>query len=321
MIEQPINPIDQDYEVDLLGSIQQALAGLQGFDVMALELIQNADDAGAEELIFDVRDDKLFVQNDGQFSSCGLIAKRCPWEETGGPDGLRRPCNFHAIRMMASRNKIQASGQIGRFGIGFVSVFQVTDVPIIRSNGIEMRLNPIDGKAPTLKHADGGGTEFELPWASANSPTRRSLNASQTPPEIVPLMVENIIDAMERGLYFLRCLRRVELRRNGVPEKSVTVRREDGVLTFEVKPESRIEHWKILTRDCGDLAGEHEIFDKFPILRDLDRTTAVQVAIPLFEHQIEGLLYAYLPTEQPSGMPVHINGDFFPHPDRRSIVC
>ena len=37
-------PIDLTYEADLLGNIQQALAGLQGFDVMALELIQNADD-------------------------------------------------------------------------------------------------------------------------------------------------------------------------------------------------------------------------------------------------------------------------------------
>ena len=30
--------LDLAYEADLLGNIQQALAGLQGFDVMALEL-------------------------------------------------------------------------------------------------------------------------------------------------------------------------------------------------------------------------------------------------------------------------------------------
>ena len=43
-------PIELAYEADLLGNIQQALAGLQGFDVMAFELIQNADDAGATSL-------------------------------------------------------------------------------------------------------------------------------------------------------------------------------------------------------------------------------------------------------------------------------
>ena len=43
----PGEPATLVYEADLLGNIQQALAGLQGFGVMALELIQNADDAGA----------------------------------------------------------------------------------------------------------------------------------------------------------------------------------------------------------------------------------------------------------------------------------
>ena len=55
-------PIDLAYEADLLGNIQQALAGLQGFDVMALELIQNADDAGAHRIVFDVRDDALILR-------------------------------------------------------------------------------------------------------------------------------------------------------------------------------------------------------------------------------------------------------------------
>ena len=36
------------YTASLLGNIRSHLAGLQGYDVMALELIQNADDAKAE---------------------------------------------------------------------------------------------------------------------------------------------------------------------------------------------------------------------------------------------------------------------------------
>jgi len=36
------------YTANLLGNIRSHLAGLQGYDVMALELIQNADDAKAE---------------------------------------------------------------------------------------------------------------------------------------------------------------------------------------------------------------------------------------------------------------------------------
>ncbi|XVN13469.1 hypothetical protein QZH47_17705 [Pseudomonas corrugata] len=39
------------YTANLLGKIKSHLAGLQGYDVMALELIQNADDAKAESII------------------------------------------------------------------------------------------------------------------------------------------------------------------------------------------------------------------------------------------------------------------------------
>ena len=77
-------PIEQRYEADLLGNIQQTLAGLQGFEVMALELIQNADDAGAAEMRFDVRRDGLHVWNSAKFSSCGLSEHVCPLIETDG---------------------------------------------------------------------------------------------------------------------------------------------------------------------------------------------------------------------------------------------
>ena len=41
------------YTANLLGNIRSHLAGLQGYDVMVLELIQNADDAKAESVVFD----------------------------------------------------------------------------------------------------------------------------------------------------------------------------------------------------------------------------------------------------------------------------
>lgn len=56
------------YRANLLGNIEQALKGLQGYGIMALELIQNADDAGSKRLFFDARDDALVVGNDGEFS-------------------------------------------------------------------------------------------------------------------------------------------------------------------------------------------------------------------------------------------------------------
>jgi len=55
------------YTANLLGNIQSHLAGLKGYDVMALEFIQNADDAKANKIIFDVTDCGLVVRCSGQF--------------------------------------------------------------------------------------------------------------------------------------------------------------------------------------------------------------------------------------------------------------
>src|SRR3546814_13429137 len=86
------------------------------------------------------------------FSTCGLSEPRCPWESQGDSSGLRRACNFHAISRMGSRNKIQVASQIGRFGIGFVSVYQITDSPVVRSGNTEMRLDPVQGQGVTRKN-------------------------------------------------------------------------------------------------------------------------------------------------------------------------
>ena len=48
---------------NVLGTIRSHLEALQGYDVMALELIQNADDAGEHEVSFDVIDEPLVVSN------------------------------------------------------------------------------------------------------------------------------------------------------------------------------------------------------------------------------------------------------------------
>src|SRR5690606_24023225 len=159
------------------------LKGLQGFGVMALELIQNADDAKATRLSFDARDKALFVWNDAEFTSCGLEHGRCPWEQNGDPEGLVRPCNFHAISSMGSRSKVPAADQIGRFGIGFVSVYQITDAPVVRSLGIELTLNPLTGDSSLVDVEPKSGTEFELPWALSETDVRIGLNASPAPPD------------------------------------------------------------------------------------------------------------------------------------------
>jgi hypothetical protein len=64
------------YTANLPGNIRSHLAGLQGYDVMALELIQNADDAKAESVVFDVTDQGLVVFDSSEFTYCGDLHMR-----------------------------------------------------------------------------------------------------------------------------------------------------------------------------------------------------------------------------------------------------
>lgn len=320
VLPQGAEPVKLSYEADLCGNIEQALKGLQGYGIMALELIQNADDAGAASLCFDARAEGLYVSNSEKFTSCGLTSIRCPWEKTGDLDGRGRPCNFHAISRMGSRSKIHAPEQIGRFGIGFVSVYQITDTPIVRSAGTEMRLNPLTGEALASMVEFTDGTQFELPWASGPSEIRDALNASPTPADVIQKVVDEISAVLRSSLLFLRHIERVEVRQSGTLRMAVDIERNVNSVTLTFEPDRRTERWLVLSRNASDIIAELDLLAKYETLEKLDRSRTVSVAIAVDAEPEEGLLYAYLPTQQKTGMALHVNADFFPHASRQDIV-
>lgn len=307
------------YDADLCGNIEQALKGLLGFGIMGLELVQNADDAGADILVFDARSEALFVSNNAEFTNCGHLHGRCQWEKAGDPRGLKRPCNFHAISRMGSRSKIGATEQIGRFGIGFVSVYQVTDTPIIRSVGAQVQLDPLSGRGTVSQIECKPGTEFELPWASANSDIRSALNLSPTPPNVASSVAFEIAQMLKSSLLFLRNLKQVEVREEGDLVNSVTIDRSEErvILDFAIGGNSE---WLILEGSADAVIEAAQLSKRFEALERLDRSRIVSLAIPIDAKPIEGLLFAYLPTQHRTGLPVHVNADFFPHASRQDIV-
>lgn len=308
------------YRANLLGNIEQALKGLQGYGIMALELIQNADDAGSRRLFFDARDDALVVGNDGEFSNCGLQDAECPWLQIGDESGLKRPCNFHAIAEMGSRSKLHAAEQIGRFGIGFVSVYQITDTPIVRSSGVELRLNPQTQEVMKSDLGPTVGTEFILPWASSQSEVREGLNASPTPHDVADKVVAEVGLVLQGSLLFLRHVEHVEVRRNGNPVVSVDIDRAGEDVTLRFSPSGDTQRWLVLAKQADDVLAASKLFERFEALARLERSLTVNVAVPVSLEQADGLLYAYLPTRQSMRMPIHVNADFFPHASRQAIV-
>jgi hypothetical protein len=315
------------YSASLIGTIRSHLEGLQGYDVMALELIQNADDAGSDgkgntatEIVFDVTDQGLVVRNDGEFTYCGDLGQRtCPHEIRDG-----YACDYHRITEVASGGKLSSADNTGRFGIGFVSTYQIADHPQIRSAGIRLTLMPEHGESRVERTRESSGTTFFLPWASdPGSETRRQLGASPFTHEHIEQLVADFRGVLRKALLFLRRIRRAELRRNGRLVLACDLDRDhkdetDLLMSFD---NGDVERWLILRADAA--VGSSGLMDRFPQLAQLKRKTRVTIGIRLAPDPVPdgaGLLYAYLPTEQPTGLPLHVNADFFPEADRKSLI-
>ncbi|KHS70939.1 hypothetical protein RC77_05345 [Pectobacterium brasiliense] len=304
------------YTANLLGNIRSHLAGLQGYDVMALELIQNADDAKAEEIVFDIMDSGLLVRNSGQFTYCGDLNKTCAFLAGGN-----YKCDYHRITDVGSGGKLSRSENIGRFGIGFVSTYQVTDHPEIRSSGIKLALYPERGQWFIEAFEEPHGTSFFLPWANdPNSQARLALEVSHISPGHIDQLADDFQEVLRKSLLFLRHVRKAEVRRNGQLLLACDLdRRESSNLIISFRPSDKIEHWYILRADAADPA--QHLYPTHPRLETLHRSTKISIGLRIDPEPLsEGLLYAFLPTEQLTGLPLHINADFFPESDRKAVI-
>ncbi len=240
------------YTANLLGNIRSHLAGLQGYDVMALELIQNADDAKAEEIIFDITDPGLMVRNTGQFTYCGNLETRpCGFAVNNGSS-----CDYHRIADVGSGGKLSDGENIGRFGIGFVSTYQVTDHPEIRSSGIKVTLHPDRGQWFIEPFDEPDGTSFFLPWADDPDTTaRRALGVSHVSSSHIDQLAADFLSVLRKSLLFLRHVRKAEVRRNGTLLLACNLDRgqaSDLIVSF--RPSVEIEYWHILRADAANEA-------------------------------------------------------------------
>jgi hypothetical protein len=191
--------------IDYLGDLGAKLRDLQGYRTLAHELIQNADDvAGAASMSFDVRNDALFVDNDGVFSDCQQIEKsECPWKTE---EIRKHRCDFHRFRRVASGDKRGEMGTTGAFGIGFIAVYQITDRPelisagrhwILNEDQLENRRIEVCPRCPCCSRQDVPGTRFILPWAwNPDSDLRKAFQAEPVSPE----GPQRVVEELERSL-------------------------------------------------------------------------------------------------------------------------
>ncbi|XP_010131961.1 PREDICTED: sacsin-like [Buceros rhinoceros silvestris] len=113
------------------------------------ELVQNADDAGANEVVF-VSDEREFNDTGG-----GL-------EGTQGPallaynDALMSPRDWTGLLCPGVSHKRKDPSTVGRFGLGFTSVYHLTDLPGVLSHPF---LGVLDPECQVLP---GGGARWNV---------------------------------------------------------------------------------------------------------------------------------------------------------------
>ncbi|XP_057316917.1 sacsin-like [Hydractinia symbiolongicarpus] len=105
------------------------------------EIVQNADDAGATKLVF-IYDENDYRECSTNFSSPGLGKLQGPALYSYN-DAYFTQSDWDGIRSLGLSNKIKDPLKVGRFGLGFKSVFHLTDLPTISSKTIFAYLDPI----------------------------------------------------------------------------------------------------------------------------------------------------------------------------------
>lgn len=193
------------------------------------ELVQNADDAGAKEVVF-VSDEREFNITTG-----GL-------EGTQGPallaynDALMSPRDWAGILSPGVSHKRKDPSTVGRFGLGFTSVYHLTDLPGVLSPpslGVldpECRVLPGAGARWDVSAAQDLPGLFEPFWGGLEAvgqhrgspqgtlfrfPLRRQpsgIAAGVSHPERIHNLLQTFLTEAPLALLFLRHVRRVTLR-------------------------------------------------------------------------------------------------------------
>jgi hypothetical protein len=315
-------------EVDYYGSLDKLLRDLRGFSTLANELIQNADDApGVDSMSFEIRADGLHVSNNGVFRACDNVeALDCPWQ--ANPEGPKM-CDFHRLRKIAGGDKREEEGSTGAFGIGFVSVYQITDRPELWSAGRHWIIDPAQESGRRIEHdrvPDTNDTRFFLPWArNANSWLRERFDLEAISDEKIAQLEAELREILPKVMLFLKNLTKIELL---VPNQNplVVERTSDRDMknceqlfaTLIIAYGTTNTLWHTMRGDFDEEATRLRAL--YPGKIEPKRRATVMLALPTQDVTVDGSFWAYLPTEQTTGLPFHINADFFPSSDRKKII-
>jgi hypothetical protein len=256
----------------------------------ALELIQNAEDENSSSITFIFNDDTVSIINDG------------------------RPFNEKDVWRICSVRPGEKKKKIGFFGIGFKSVFNITERPQIISNGFNFEIeNYIYPKSRSsvpenLKdyYSPEKGAIFILPYGPSSAPQELIQNF-------------NLLD--DKILLFLENLKELKFIDNINGNKWVIKKnlQNDSTLSLLNMRTGQETRWIVFHHVL--LVKNQEVI---PEGKEGIEETKITVAFPLDSNTRDvikktGAVYCYLPTKKRTDLPFLIQADFLPTIGRENI--
>ena len=254
------------------------------------EILQNADDYGATEVLFKLSKDAIAIEHNGE-----------PFKEE----------NVKAITYFGKSTSREVLVKTGRFGIGFKSVFAFTATPIIISGSEHFQI-----------HGLYRVREYPYPEGFSRSRTRIILpfnHDSEQPDFVEELMFQEdayqqisecLIDLDLNTLLFTRNIREI---RWEIDNQSECYSREDEV----------DDNARLTTIKDGKHENTYLVFSKIPTWEN-EEHKPVEIAFAVdTEHQLSPItddtLHVLFPTRERTGLRFILNGPYRTNPARETI--
>lgn len=261
------------------------------------ELLQNAEDAGATEVIFALTGDGLTCEHNGRpFTLDDVIS----------------------ITGLHDSTKAQSKDKIGKFGVGFKSVFVYTSAPSIYSGDFAFEISHLILPEPIPRdRALGPRTRFEFPFDNPRKP----------PNDAFAEVAAGLSELDEKTLLFLTGLQAIEWRIEGASSGRAS-RHQYSDFHFEVLKESEGKvtsqsHFLRFSEAVSGLENQQVAIafplDLLPGVRRLDEHKSLADQCKIIPAEPGSVAVFFPAVKETSGLRFHLHGPFVPELSRASI--
>jgi len=261
------------------------------------ELLQNAEDANATDIAFTLVPDRLVCEHNGRAFSLADVT---------------------SITGLHDTTKANAQDKIGKFGVGFKSVFVYTQAPSIRSGEFAFQIIQLILPEPIAPIGVlEGRTRFEFPFDNPKKP----------PQDAYCEIAAGLSELDEKTLLFLSNLQSVKWR-IGAESPGEVRRYQHSGFHFEILKKiggktASSSHFLKFDQAVPDLETQRVAvafpLDLLPGVRRFDQDAPLANQLKIVPAEPGGVAVFFPAVKEASGLRFHVHGPFVPELSRASI--